>query len=154
MGDAASWVGIIIAMGSLVVAIIAMRKSLDAQREANSAQRRVVEIEEGRERQRRLASLQAKLRAELRGVRGADRLYLVNDGEAEARNVQVRLDGKPFAEHCAVIGDSSLPMFVGARAEVSCLLAIYQQCAPPFECEIRWDDDSGTDRSYRTTLTF
>jgi hypothetical protein len=155
MGDAASWAGVIIAMGSLIVAIIAMRKSFHAEQEAIAAQRRIVEIEEWREKERRLDALQAKLQAELREMgNGSERLYLVNLGRAEARNVKVSFDGKPLEEHCASVGGDSLPSLVGPGAEVSCLVSITNVCAPPFQCEVRWDDDSGLDRLYRTTLTW
>ncbi len=155
MSDTASWVGIIIAMGSLVVAIIALRKSLHAQREANAAQRRIVEIEERREKERRLDALRAKLQAEFKDLGdGSQRLYLLNRGVAEARNVTVRLDGMLLEEHCAGVRGVSLPALIGPGAEVSCLLGISHQCAPPFQCEVRWDDDSGSDRVYRTTLTW
>jgi len=34
------------------------------------------------------------------------------------------------------------------------LLALTLGCAPPFEMEISWDDDSGEAGHYQTTLTF
>lgn len=155
MGDLAAWAGVITATASLIVAIVAMVKSLHAQREANTAQRRVVEIEERRERERRLDSLQANLHAEFRDLGdGSQRLYLFNRGAAEARDVRVRLNGTLLEEHCAGVRGVSMPSFIGAGAEVSYLLGISHQCAPPFQCEVLWDDDSGSDRSYRTTLTW
>jgi hypothetical protein len=155
MHDASWWTNNAFSAVSLIVSVIALILSLRAQREANAAQRRIVEIEEQRDRERRLDSLQARLQAKFRDLGdGSERLYLVNRGTAEARNVKVRLDGKPFEEHCAVVGGDSLPSLVGPGAEVSCLMAISMTCHPPFECEVRWDDDSGTGRSYRTTLTF
>jgi hypothetical protein len=154
MNGVMHWINALLAIGSLIVSVIALILSLRAQGQANAAQKRIVEIEERRDQERRLDSLQARLQAELRDVGGgSERLYLVNHGMAEARNVRVTLDGKSFAKHCAVVGGDSLPSLVGPGAEVSCLLAIHMQCAPPFECEVRWDDDSGPDRLYRTTLT-
>ncbi len=149
-----SWINSLIAVISLVVSIIALVLSLRAQGKANASQKRIVEIEEHRDEQKRRESQQASLRAELRGTEGSERLYIVNLGAAEARNVRVILDGKPLEEHCAIVGGDSLASLVGGGAEVSCLLAIYQTCAPPFECEVRWDDDSRKDRLYRTTLTW
>ncbi len=155
MSDFSSWTSNIIAGLSLIVSVIALALSLRAQRDANAAQRRIVEIEEQREYERRLEARQAWVQPELRETgSGSDRLYLVNHGMAEARNVRVSLDGVPLAEHHAAVRGDSMPPLIGPGAEVSCLLGISHDCAPPFEVEVRWDDDSGKDRLYRTTLTF
>jgi hypothetical protein len=155
MNDVMPWINALLAIGSLIVSVIALILSLRAQSQANAAQQRIVEIEEQRDKDKRQDALQARLQAVFRDLGdGSERLYLVNHGMAEARNVRVTLDGKPFAKHCAVMGGDSLPSLVGAGGEVSCLLAISMQCAPPFECEVRWDDDSGPEHVYRTTLTW
>lgn len=155
MSDAASWAGVIIAIGSLIVSIIALIKSLRAQREANGVQRRVVEIEERREQERRLALRQAQLRPELKKTgSGSYRFCLTNHGMAEARNVQVALDGVRLSDHRTAIRGNELPSLVGPGAEVGCILLISMDCTPPFQVDVRWDDDSGVGRSYRTTLTF
>src|ERR1035438_6608094 len=97
MDDITSWVSVAIATGSLVVAIVAMTK-------ANAVQRRIVEIEEQRDKHSRLESARAKLCPELRQMDShSNRLYLVNRGQAEARNVRVEMDGKPLAEHPASV---------------------------------------------------
>lgn len=155
MTDAATSINLAIAAGSLIVSVVALVLSLRAQREANSAQRRIVEIEERREQEKRQDALQAKLLPELRETASNSyRLCLTNLGEAEARNVVAKLDGVPITAHHAAVQGDSLPSLVGPGSEVSCLLRISHDCAPPFKVEIEWDDDSGTHRVYRTTLTF
>ncbi len=154
MGDAASWAGVVIATVSMVVSIIAILKSNKAQEEANAAQRRIVEIEQHRELDRRLDSLRAKLRPELRKNGPTSyRFYLVNNGLAEARNIRIKMDGRPMAEHPAGRFEK-MPSIVGPSSEISSIIGITLACKPPFDLEIWWDDDSGTDRTYRTTLTF
>jgi len=134
--------------------MIAVWKSSQAQREANEARKRIVEIEEQREREKRFEAKQANLRPELRKVEGGIyRLYLVNHGKAEARNIRIKLDGTPLAEHCAAVQNERMPEFLGPGAECSVLLAISYGCVPPFKTEITWDDDYGTNRTYYTTLT-
>jgi hypothetical protein len=81
-------------------------------------------------------------------------MYLVNDGESQARNVSVIFEGIPVEEHCSAVQGSQLPCDVGPRSEVSCLLAFSHQCAPPFPIELSWDDDSGEPGSYQGTITF
>lgn len=154
MGDLAAWAGVFIAIASLIVSIIAMLKSMHAQHEANAVQRRIVHIEERREEERQLGSHQARLRLELRNMgSGSYRLYLINDGMAEARNVRVILDDLPLDAHQTGVRGEILPSLVGPNAEVSCFLRITLGCQPPFQAAVHWDDNSGIDRSYRTTLT-
>jgi hypothetical protein len=155
MHDASWWISILSAPVSLIVSVIALILSLRAQREANAVQRKLVEIEEKREQERQLGLRQASLQPEIRasGI-GFHRLYIANHGAAEARNVRVSLDGKPLEQHRVAVRGSPIPSLVGPGNEVSCLLAISHECPPPFQCEIRWDDDSGQGRFYRTTLTF
>ena len=79
---------------------------------------------------------------------------ITNHGDAEARNVRVIMDGKPLEEHKTAVSNDHMPELVGSNSEISCLLAINMGNAPPFNVEIKWDDDSGIDKEYRTTLTF
>jgi len=155
MGNISSWVSNIIAGLALVVSAIATVTSWKAQRNANAARQRIVEIEEEREKERQLSAKQAWLHPELREIRsGLYRLFLVNSGKAEARNVRVKLDGVDLREHCAAVKGDQMPTEIGPNTEVSCLLGISLGCAPPFKIEILWDDDSGKDRKFQTTLTF
>lgn len=94
------------------------------------------------------------LRAQLRKRGTEDRLYLINSGRIEARNIRVFMDGKPLAEHQCSIKNDPMPTLIGAGSEISCLLAITFGKAPPFEIKIIWDDDSGIGRTYKTILTF
>ncbi|MGB9879339.1 MAG: hypothetical protein ACPLRM_01130 [Anaerolineae bacterium] len=155
MADPISLAGIIVGGLSLIVSGIAMMGSWKAQREATTAQKRIVEIEEQREKEKVVSSQQALLHPELRETgTGSYRLYLVNSGKAEARNVQVKLDGVPLKDHHAAVKGDVMPTLIGPNAEVSCLLAISTRCAPPFEIEVLWDDDSGKDHIYRGILSF
>lgn len=153
MGDMTAWVGVAVSALSLLVAAVALLKSDRAQRDANAAQRRIVEIEEQRERDRQTESIQARLRAEIREVgHNSWRLYLTNYGAGEAQNVRVEMDDKLLAEHPAAL--ESMPEFLGAESEISCLLRLCSDCSPPFRIKITWDDASGNDRTYSSTLTW
>jgi len=154
MSDATPWVGIGISAGSLIMSTIAVWISSRAQSKAVAAQKRIVEIEEQREKEKFFEAKQASLRPELRKTqRGSYRLYLVNHGKAEARNIRIKLDGTRLAEHCAGEWNDPVPGFLGPGAECSVLLSIGFDCVPPFEFEIVWDDDYGVHRTYRTMLT-
>jgi hypothetical protein len=155
VGDFASWVGVVVSAGSLVVATIALRRSGGAAAEANAVQRRLVAIEEGRESERRTQSQTAVLRPALRKTgKSTYRLCVTNAGASAAKDLQVRLDGKPLAEHDAAVANNALPSLVGPHSEVACLLGLHLQCAPPFQIHMTWHDDSGEQGRYEGTLTF
>lgn len=155
MADWPTWTNTVVAVVALVVSVIAVWLSHRAQVQANAAQKRIVEIEERREQDRIRESTRAVLRPELRETdRGFHRLYLVNHGGSEARNIRVKMDGQPLDEHKAAVHGSPMPAFVGPQSEIGCILAFHSNCVPPFEFEVLWDDDSGTNWTYRTTLTF
>lgn len=148
-------IGVVIAAGSLVVAILALRRSDNAQREANEVQLRLVELEEQREAERKSRESKAMLVPSLRKTDKSNyRLQIVNDGMAEARDVRVLLDGTPSSKHCSAVGGETIPPIVGPGSTVSCLLGIHMQCAPPFNIEISWEDDSGDSGSFKGVLTF
>jgi len=149
-----SWGNLLISFCSLVISFIALRRSIHAQNEANAIQKKLVFIEEQREYDRKTRTLQARLCAELRKKIKGYWLYLINFGEAEAHNVRIKLDGIPLINHPAAVQGMHIPSFIGPNSEVGCPLSITQDCYPPFEVEIKWDDNYSKDRIYRSTLTF
>lgn len=153
MSDWATWINTGVAVTALIVSAFALMSSHKAQTRANAAQAKLLEIEERREQDRLAESQRAELRPDLRESGRSHRLYLVNQGGAEARNIHVTLDGLAIEKHEAAVRGSPMPAFVGPESEIGCLLAFHTNCAPPFEIEITWDDDSASNRSFRTTLT-
>ena len=158
MKDFVSWGDLLISFCSLVVSIIALWKSSRVQDEANKLQRKLVYIEEQRERDQKAELLQANLHTQLIKVGKGYRLFLHNSGKAEARNIRIKLDGVSIENHCAFVKGSSIPSCIGPDSEVSLLLAISLDCYPPFVIEVQWDDDYSKDRVYnrvyKSTLTF
>jgi len=158
----------IIAIASVCVAVLALvlswrasRKALKASREANEVakqqvalQARMTRIEESREHARLMRSLQAMIRAELRETdHNSWRLFVMNTGEATARNVTIRLDDRPILDHPAIPGGQQEVKTVGPHSEISYSMAIRMGSYPPFKLEATWDHDSGEQGHYGTTLT-
>jgi len=158
-----------IAIASACIAGLALVQSWRAGREASKAtgeanelikqqvalQDRLTQIEQSREHARLMQSLQAALHAELRLMSGSSwRLFVANTGQGTARNVTITLDGKPLLEHDAVPRGEQEANTIGPESEVSYCTAISSGCTPPFEFQATWDDDSGHQGRYGTTLTF
>jgi len=158
-----------IAIVSACIAGLALVQSWRAGREASKATReandlikrqvvlqdRLTQIEQSREHAKLMQSLQAVLRAELRKTdRSSWRLFVANTGQGTARNVAITLDGKPLLEHDAVPRGEQETKMIGPESEISYCMAICSGCCPPFDLEATWDDDSGQQGRYGTTLTF
>jgi len=134
-----------------VVALIISRKN----------QKRLVEIEEARERDRlrlmRKAHLTAEIVQELltRGQRTAYQhsLRVHNTGNAEARDIAILLDGKPLLEHPTILKGTNEIRQLGPRSHFRYRLVLSMQARPPSEVVITWSDNSGETGSYRTALT-
>ncbi|NLV92167.1 MAG: hypothetical protein GX030_07235 [Firmicutes bacterium] len=153
MNDLASWGNLAITFLALVVSGVSLSKSSRAQNEANKLQQKLVQIEEQRERDRTTELLQADLHATLVKDDKSYRLLLVNSGKAKAQNLRIRLDRVPLENHCAFAGQPA-PPHIGPNSQASIHLAIALDCRPPYEIEVKWDDDFGKDRVYESTLTF
>jgi len=160
--DAMAIASICIAGLALVQSWLAGRKASKATREANdlikqqvALQDRLTQIEQSREHAKLIQSLQAVIRAVLRKTdRGSWRLFVLNTGQGTARNVTITLDGKPLLEHDAVPRGEQEAKTIGPESDVSYCMAISSGCHPPFEFEATWDDNSGQQGRYGTTLMF
>ena len=160
--DAIAIVSVWIAGLALVQSWRASREAAKATREANGLmkqqvvlQDRLTQIEQSREHAKLMQSLRAVLRAELRQTDGNSwRLFVANTGQGTARKVTISLDGKPLLEHDAVRPGEQETKLIGPESEISYCMEISFDCQPPFEFEVTWDDDSGQQGRYNTTLTF
>jgi len=159
----------IIAIGSVLIAGLALLQSWRASRDAANATRennalmkkqvaiqdRLTQIEQSREQAKIIQSLKADLRAEIRQVKQSTwRLFVTNGGRGTARNVRVMLDGKPLLEHDVIPGGQEEVKIIGPKSEISCCMAMSYSCSPPFDFDVTWEDDTGQQGLYRTTLTF
>jgi hypothetical protein len=155
---AAVLVSSLLSIGAIILSLLAHRTS-----------RKALRIEEARERDRvtlsRRAVLVASIMTEDRDAVGtAARMgvgimrwnYLVveNPGDAEAREIEVVLDGKPFRNHPVAPKDHQDVRRVGEKSFFRYRLQIRHETKPPFDLELTWQDDSGEPGRYRTTLTY
>ena len=148
------YISLVISVIAVAVAIYFGIKTHHLGKENADLQRRLVKIEEAKEYERKKATSKAKLQAAIvdYGQRNY-RLVIENTGDCEARNVQLKMDDEPFDEHQAAVSGDSTISHIGPYSQATRLLALKMGCAPPFECEISWEDDSNEAGHYQTTLT-
>lgn len=102
----------------------------------------------------RKAILSAKLARELGSRHIADRLRISNDGASEARNLVVIMDDLPLQDHPAFPEGQSLVSTVPPMGDISYVLAISHDSAPPFKVRLTWSDDSKEPGSVETVITY
>lgn len=143
-----------VAIGSVCVAGLSLAAAVYFGVKNSRLQQRLVELEQEREKARYVQSLQAVLRAEIQNARHvSSSLVISNNGKGTARNVKVLLDAVPLLEHGAIPQGVEKVDLIGPESEISCPVAFTQACHPPFALELTWDDDSGQQGKYSTTLT-
>ncbi|MEQ6360493.1 hypothetical protein V7D15_12520 [Thermoanaerobacter thermohydrosulfuricus] len=153
-----------ISIASLILSVIAIYWSNKLQKQSNDLQERIVRIEEEREYERKVKSRQANLRAELRKEEMGYKLYLINSGEAEARNISIKINGKPLKyslDHDALKPEQGgasvyglIPQHISPSSELGYFIWVSPECYPNFEIELKWDDDYQKDRIRKDVLTF
>ena len=144
-----------IAAVAVGVAIYFGIKSHRLGKENADLQRRLLEIEESREHERKKATSKAQLQAGIVNYGQHNyRLVIENTGDCESRNVELKMDGKPFDEHQAAVKGDGKINHIGPHSHATKLLGLTLKCAPPFDFEASWEDDSGEAGHYQTTLTF
>jgi hypothetical protein len=142
---AAVLVASLLSLAALVLSVLAYLTS-----------RKALRIEQARERDRVAGARKAALRARIKRLSPHDfDLLIENDGQAEAREIEVRLDGRPFREHPAAFADQCEvgPLGPGSQARYPLKITL-DGPGPPFALELTWQDDSGEPGRFRTTLTY
>ncbi len=148
----------------LISAIVAIysymqgRKSNELQEEQTDLQRRVVELEEKRETERKEEKIRANLRAEVdyrptAAGRVAKKLRIVNEGQGAAKNIRIEIEGKSI-EGCDFIlkGNKSLDV-LAAGNEFLLPMATSKDSPASWLTTLYWDDKTAKNQKFETTLT-
>ncbi|MEA2064489.1 MAG: hypothetical protein U9P14_12370 [Gemmatimonadota bacterium] len=136
---------------TISISLIALFVSIWAFRKSHKTERRMLEIEERREEDRIRESGKAKINARL----FAYNLEIENNGEAEARDVCVTIDGKSLLEHPAIPDNEKEISLIPAEGFIQYHFASVMGMTGPFKVVITWHDDSGgtQPRSFKAYLT-
>jgi hypothetical protein len=140
----------LLSVTAIVVSIVAFMKS-------HRTQRRLVEIEEARERdrlaERQKATLVARFHREPPTMGRRDLLEIENTGLAAAREVTVLLEGKPILNHPVVVSPRKEITKIGPKSQIQYVLNLPSGGSRSYDVHVAWKDDSGEQREYDTTLT-
>lgn len=112
---------------------------------------RTEKLEKGREADRLRELNSAKIVGTIR--KGESALYIVikNEGQAEARNIEICLDGMSYMEHKHVIRPRKIPV-LGPGATYDLQIAQTDNRPLPSNLRIKWNDDTDEARPFSTAL--
>lgn len=120
-------------------------------------QKRVVDLETVREREKRQKESRADLRAEVAQKMGNNGLRYVlriaNYGGASARNVRATIDEIEFLDHPVIPRGVKEVDVIGPQSKIDYPLAYSNDHPGPWRLDITWKDDSAEEGQYETTLT-
>lgn len=136
----------LLAVAALVVSIYAIRKS-------HRTERRMLEIEEAREKDRLQQANRAFVKAY---VEKGQRTFLVleNSGESEAREIELKLDGQPVLQHPVVIKSQPEHRQLSPKSSVKYIVEPIWGNSINCEIEINWMDNTGEKGNNNNTVTF
>jgi hypothetical protein len=143
----AAFTAFIISLISVFVAAAAMYTSWKTQK-------RQVEIEEIREKDRQKEMRKADLVARLVNDDNRELLVIENKGPAEAREIVVLLNSRQLSEYQGFIRRQPEIRRVGPYSSFHYLMVLTMGMDLSFEITIKWVDDSDEPGLYQTTLTY
>lgn len=152
-----AFIGIVISLISVAVAIWSARKSNSFSKEQTDLQRRVVELEEQRERERKLKEDRADLRAIISykpGKEGyseyASHIKVDNSGGMKAENIRMYVDGDPVTQHRYMMQHNDYKIgSLNPGGPQLWAIHITEDAPETCEIELKWDDETGKDYSWK-----
>lgn len=168
----------IIAGASVIISMIALRFSSQAskgakqaqdisnelQKQNNSLQERMICLEETRQEDSVIEANKAELIAKLNCTvteyntgkfplrNKTFKLEIENIGRSTAKKVRAFINGISIQEIVDINTDDG-EHDIGSNSKVSYSVSIKHDFSPPFRFSLTWDDDSGVQGNYKTTLT-
>ncbi len=146
-------------LASLIIAALAFLVSIWSiiaasrnGKEQNKLQKRLLNLEEARERDRQRASRSANLRAWIEREPHYT-LIIKNEGDSEARSVKTLIDGQPVLSHPLVPRGLKEMIQLGPGATISYLLAPSMGTNPMISVSLAWQDDSGDPGQWSSQLS-
>ncbi len=145
---------------SAIAIVISLWSAIQSHRSARGQsewQARLLFLEEVEEQRRSTATQSARLRAGLDRNTRYPSLLVINDGEAEARDISIKIDGAPILEHRPqghfIVRDQKEVRQLGPGGSARYILTRTTGISSIFQIEISWADEAGASQSWRSELS-
>ena len=142
------------AFAAFFISLISVFVAATAMYTSWKTQKRQVEIEEIREKDRQKEMRKADLVARLVDDDGRRLLVIENKGPAEAREIVILLNDRTLSEYQGFVRQQPEIRRVGPYSSFHYLMVLTMGMDLSFEITITWTDDSGENGRYSTTLTY
>ena len=145
---------------STIAIIVSLWSAVQGHRSAKRQsewQERLLHLEESEARRRSRARQSAKLRAVLDRDTTSPALLVINDSEAKARDISVKIDGTPILEHRPrghfIVRDQKEVRQLGPGGSARYILTRTMGTPSLFQIEISWADEASAAQSWRSELS-
>ena len=145
---------------SVIAVLISLWSVVRSQRSAKRQsewQERLLHLEEAEARKHSRAAQSAKRRAVLDRDTTSPALLVINDGEAKARDISIKIAGTPILEHRPqghfIVRDQKEVRQLGPGGSARYILTRTMGTPSLFEVEISWADEASAAQSWRSELS-
>jgi hypothetical protein len=136
---------------------LAAVRSASAAEQANTIQKRLVEIEEKRERQKAVSSKKAILTAAIQrsGDKSSYALIVSNRGACPAKDIEVFVNDQPLNDWKEFLTKIPEDCKIGPGGTFQSIFLLFRagKLMPPYHVILRWSDESSARRGWESTLT-
>ena len=152
-------IGLIISVSAFLRSLCSSVYGYFSRKRRSKRQERLLHLEDEKEQRRSIASQSAKLRACLGRDTTSPSLLVVNDGEATARDISVKIDGTPIVEleHVPeghfIVRDQKEVRRLGPGGSARYILTRTKGISSLFQIEVSWADEANAAQSWRSELS-
>ena len=148
-----SVLNLVVSVSALTVSAWAAILTHRAAKRQNGLQERLLELELGREAERRRLASKAVLHAEIVASDGGiSRLLVRNDGQSPGRDVRLSLDGRSILDHELSLRGQSEVRDVAAQSMIEYALAPDMDSPAVVKVRVEWQDNSGEGGAWESPL--
>lgn len=150
--------GVAISLISIFIAGWSAYNSTKYSKKQTDLQRRVVELEEQREREKQSVKIKADVKAEVmyRNTAAGKQPYkfrVFNDGAGAAERIRVMINGDPIKECGFILTEQNTLEVIAAGTDVKFPMATSKDSPSNWKTVVLWDDKTGTNNKFETILT-
>jgi hypothetical protein len=144
---------LLIAIAALLASIWAIVANKRTAHEQAQLQQQFLALEKSREQDRLTEASTANLQATLTRHAHSAQLIVTNVGRAEAREIHVRVDGKPVDAHEFFHAAKQPISLLGPRASFEFIMLTYDGMPDTYHVDVDWHNRDGQKSTWASDLT-
>ena len=151
-------IGLIIGVMAIFISLWSAVHSYRSGKRQSEWQERLLRLEQAEAQRHSIASQSAKLRACLDRNTMAPSLSVTNEGEAQARDISIKIDGTPIMEldrwkAYFIVRDQKEVRQLGPGGSFRYILCRTKGIGAVFQIEISWADEANSEQRWSSELS-